>query len=87
MPAAEPYREYIWRKDPFVLVNLRGEVDLMPGVKLFAQVRNLFDVNYHPLFIAIAGQQPTLADLRFYNGGGGTSAPGRDVQIGLQARF
>ncbi|MFC7662270.1 TonB-dependent receptor [Methylorubrum suomiense] len=87
VPAAEPYREYIWRKDPFVLVNLRGEVDLMPGVKLFAQVRNLFDVNYHPLFIAIAGQQPTLADLRFYNGGGGTSAPGRDVQIGLQARF
>ncbi|MFG5117938.1 TonB-dependent receptor [Methylorubrum sp. POS3] len=87
VPAAEPYREYIWRKDPFVLVNLRGEVDLMPGVKLFAQVRNLFDVNYHPLFIAIAGQQPTLADLRFYNGSGGTSAPGRDVQIGLQARF
>lgn len=87
VPAAEPYREYIWRKDPFVLVNLRGEVDLMPGVKLFAQVRNLFDVNYHPLFIAIAGQQPTLADLRFYNGGGGTSAPGRDLQIGLQARF
>ena len=87
VPAAEPYREYIWRKDPFVLVNLRGEVDLLPGVKLFAQVRNLFDVNYHPLFIAIAGQQPTLADLRFYNGGGGTSAPGRDVQIGLQARF
>ncbi len=87
VPAAEPYRDYIWRKDPFVLVNLRGEVDVMPGVKLFAQVRNLFDVNYHPLFIAIAGQQPTLADLRFYNGGGGTSAPGRDVQIGLQARF
>ncbi|ACL56321.1 TonB-dependent receptor [Methylobacterium nodulans] len=87
VPAAEPYREYIWRKDPFFLVHLRGEVDLMPGVKLFAQVRNLFDVNYHPLFIAIAGQQPTLADLRFYNGSGGTSAPGRDVQIGLQARF
>ncbi len=87
VPAAEPSRDYIWRKDPFVLVNLRGEVDVMPGVKLFAQVRNLFDVNYHPLFIAIAGQQPTLADLRFYNGGGGTSAPGRDVQIGLQARF
>lgn len=87
VPAAEPYREYIWRKDPFFLVNIRGEVDLMPGVKLFAQVRNLFDVNYHPLFIAIAGQQPTLADLRLYNGGGGTSAPGRDVQLGLQARF
>lgn len=87
VPAAEPYREYIWRKDPFVLVNIRGEVDLMPGVKLFAQVRNLFDVNYHPLFIAIAGQQPILADLRLYNGGGGTSAPGRDLQLGLQARF
>ncbi|OAH31527.1 TonB-dependent receptor [Methylorubrum populi] len=87
VPAAEPYREYIWRKDPFVLVNIRGEVDLLPGVKLFAQVRNLFDVNYHPLFIAIAGQQPTLADLRLYNGGGGTSAPGRDLQLGLQARF
>ena len=87
VPAAEPYREYIWRKDPIFLVHLRGEVDLMPGVKLFAQVRNLFDVNYHPLFIATAGQQPTLADLRFYNGGGGTSAPGRDVQVGLQARF
>ena len=86
VPAAEPYREYIWRKDPFFLVNIRGEVDLMPGVKLFAQVRNLFDVNYHPLFIAIAGQQPTLADLRLYNGGGGTSAPGRDLQLGLQGR-
>ena len=87
VPAAEPYREYIWRKDPFFLVNIRGEVDLMPGVKLFEQVRNLFDVNYHPLFIAIAGQQPTLADMRLYNGGGGTSAPGRDLQLGLQARF
>ncbi|KTS30693.1 TonB-dependent receptor [Methylobacterium indicum] len=87
VPGAEPSRDYIWRKDPFVLVNLRGEIDVIPGVRLFAQVRNLFDVNYHPLFVAIAGQQPTLADLRFYNGSGGTSAPGRDVQIGLQARF
>ncbi|MCJ2082663.1 TonB-dependent receptor [Methylobacterium sp. J-090] len=87
VPFAEPYREFIWRKDPFVLVNLRGEVDLLPGVKLFAQVRNVFDTNYHPLFIAIAGQTPTLADLRFYNGSAGTSSPGRDIQVGVQARF
>ncbi|WCS26708.1 TonB-dependent receptor [Methylobacterium sp. NMS14P] len=87
VPAAEPYREYIWRKDPFFLVNVRGEVEVLPGAKLFVQVRNLLDVNYHPLFIATAGAGTALADLRFYNGSGGTSAPGRDVQVGFQVRF
>lgn len=86
IPQAEPYREYIWRKDPFWTWNLRGEVELAKGVKLYAQVTNLFNVNNHPLFIAL-DKRPILADLRFFNGGIGTSMPGRDVQVGLQARF
>lgn len=86
VPGTEPYREFIWRKSPFATVNVRGEVELAKGVTLFAQATNLFDVNNHPLFIA-NDKYPVIADLRFYNGGIGTSMPGRDMQIGLKARF
>jgi vitamin B12 transporter len=86
VPAAEPYREYIWKKSPFATVNVRGEIALAKDVQLYVQVTNLFDVNNHPLFIA-NDKYPVIADTRFFNGGIGTSMPGRDIQVGLKARF
>ncbi|MGA0596554.1 TonB-dependent receptor [Enterovirga sp. CN4-39] len=86
VPEVEPYREYIWKKSPFAIWNVRGEVQLDEGVQLYLAVNNVFDVNNHPLFIA-NDKGAVVADLRFYNGGIGTSMPGRDVQVGVQARF
>ncbi len=86
VPAAEPYREFIWKKNAFATWNVRGEIELAKGVQLYVAVNNVFDVNNHPIFIA-NDKVPIVADLRFYNGGIGTSMPGRDIQIGMQARF
>ena len=83
---AEPNRSYIHRKSPFTVVNLRGDVQLMRDVKLFAAVNNLFNVNEHPIFIGL-DQQPYKLDPRFANGGYGTSMPGRMFQIGVRAMF
>jgi vitamin B12 transporter len=86
VPQVEPYREFIWKKSAFAVWNLRGEVELTKGVQLYVAVNNIFDVNNHPLFIA-NDKYPVIADLRFFNGGIGTSMPGRDIQVGMQARF
>jgi vitamin B12 transporter len=84
--SAEPFREFIHRKSPFWVWNVRGEVEIAKGVKLFALVNNLFNVNEHPIFIGL-DQQPYKLDSRFANGGFGTSMPGLEIQAGLQARF
>jgi len=86
IPAAEPNRNYIHRKSPFTVVNLRGDVKLRKDVKLYAAVRNLFDVNEHPILIGL-DEAPYKLDPRFANGGLGTSMPGREFQMGIQAFF
>ncbi|WP_439496349.1 TonB-dependent receptor [Bosea sp. (in: a-proteobacteria)] len=83
---AEPFREFIHRKNPFWIWNVRGEVEISKGVKLFALVNNLFNKNEHPIFIGL-DKKPYKLDSRFANGGTGTSMPGLEVQAGLQARF
>ena len=83
IPQAEPSRTYIHRKSPFWVWNVRADVKVYKGVTLFGAVNNLFNKNEHPLFIAI-DETPTKADLRFYNGSGGTSMPGRQFQVGLR---
>ena len=83
---AEPNRSYIHRKGPFTVVNLRGEVQLMRGVKLFGAVTNLFNVNEHPIFIGI-DEQPYKLNANLANGGHGTSMQGRAFQIGVRALF
>ncbi len=89
VPEAEPYRSFIHRKDPVWVWNLRGSFqpapDAAPGLRVFGAVNNLFDTNYHPIFIATAGSGE--ADARFANGGLGNSAPGREFLAGLRVSF
>jgi len=90
IPTAEPNREFIHRKGAYGLVNLRGSVQVLPEtaprLRLFGAVNNLFDRNYHALFIATE-ERPYLSDPRFSNGGRGNSGPGREFILGLRATF
>jgi len=90
IPAAEPNREFIHRKGAYGLVNLRGTVQVLPetapGLRAFGAINNLFDHNYHAIFIATE-DQPYLSDGRFSNGGRGNSAPGREFVAGLRFTF
>ena len=83
---AEPRRNYIHRKSPFTVVNLRGEFGLTPNVKLFAAVNNLFNVNEHPIFLGL-DEQPYKLNAALANGGYGTSMPGRMFRVGVRALF
>lgn len=86
IPFAEPNRDWIHRKNPFWIWNLRGEVEVAKGVKLFAAAHNLFNQNEHPIFIGL-DKKPYKLDARLANGGYGTSMPGLELQAGLQAKF
>ena len=86
LTTAEPSRSYIHRKSAFTVVNLRGDVQIRKGIKLYAAVRNLFDVNEHPIFIGL-DESPYKLDPTLTNGGYGTSMPGREFQVGIQAFF
>jgi len=85
-PTAEPNRNFIHRKSPFWTVSLRGEYQVNESLQITAAIQNIFDKNEHPIFIAI-DDEPSLADLRFYNGAAGTSMPGREVSVGVKLRF
>jgi len=86
IPQGEPSSTFIHRKGAFTVWNLRGEYRLSRGVKLFAGINNLFDLNRHPIFIAL-DQRPCIANPIFQNGGCGTSMPGREWLVGLQVDF
>jgi vitamin B12 transporter len=86
IPQGEPFRDFIHEKDPFWIVNLRAEWRTAPSVTLFAAANNVFDVNEHPIFIAL-DESPFIGDARFSNGGRGNSMPGREFQVGLRSRF
>ncbi|WP_249729161.1 TonB-dependent receptor [Acidovorax sp. CCYZU-2555] len=86
IPQGEPSSTFIHRKGAFTVWNLRGEYRVSRGMKLFAGINNIFDLNRHPIFIA-RDQRPCLANPIFQNGGCGTSMPGREWMVGLQADF
>lgn len=86
VPQAEPSSTFIHRKGIFTVWNLRADYRVSRNVKFFAGVNNLFDLNRSPIFIA-QDRAPCIADTRFQNGGCGTSMPGRELMVGLQADF
>ncbi len=90
VPRGEPFREFVHRKGAFWVWNLRGSVaplpDLVPGLRAFGAINNIFDENYHPIFIATESL-PYISDPRFSNGGRGNSAPGREYIAGLRFAF
>lgn len=86
VPQGEPGSTWIHRKGAFAVWNLRAEYRANRSVKLFGGVNNLFDLNRHPIFIA-QDRQPCIANPAFQNGGCGTSMPGREWVVGIQADF
>ncbi|TCH98187.1 TonB-dependent receptor [Roseococcus sp. SYP-B2431] len=89
IPQAEPFRDYVHRKDAFWVFNLRASVQPFedrPNLRVFGAINNILDENYHALFIATASN-PFLGDARLANGGRGNSAPGREFIGGLRFTF
>jgi vitamin B12 transporter len=76
----------VFRKNPFWVWYTRYEVDIVPGLTLFGAVNNIFDINQHPIFIAL-DQTPCIANPIFQNGACGNSMPGREFIVGLQGRW
>ena len=76
----------VYRKPPFWVWNMRGEIEVRPGVKVFAAMNNVFDINDHPIFIGL-DSSPCGANLVNQNGACGNSMPGREVMVGAQVRF
>jgi vitamin B12 transporter len=76
----------VYRKPPFWVWNMRGEVEVRKGVKLFAAMNNIFDINDHPIFIGL-DSSPCGNNLVNQNGACGNSMPGREVIVGAQVRF
>jgi vitamin B12 transporter len=75
-----------YRKSPFWTWYSRYEVGIGNGFTLFAAVNNIFDINQHPIFIAL-DQVPCIANRVFQNGACGNSMPGREFIVGLQGRW
>ena len=90
IPQGEPNREYIHRKPPFWIWNARLEGEIRQGMTAFLAVNNIFNVNQHPIFLAL-DRQPFIGRSDLGNTGGigntGNSMPGREFVVGLQARF
>ena len=76
----------VYRKDEFWIWNLRSEVEIFKDVTLFGYVKNIFDVNQHPIFIVL-DQTPCTAIQANQNGSCGISMPGREFVVGMQARW
>jgi vitamin B12 transporter len=53
---------------------------------VFGAVNNIFNVDDHPLFIAL-NDSPFVSDPRGSNGARGNSIPGREFILGAQVRF
>ncbi|MFO1159246.1 MAG: TonB-dependent receptor [Reyranellaceae bacterium] len=76
----------VYEKGAFWIWNTRLEAEVLKGIKVFAAVNNLFDVNNHPIFIA-QDSVPCTALQANQNGACGNSMPGREVIAGFQFRF
>lgn len=76
----------IYQKSSFWVWNMRAEMEVHKGYKIFGMVNNIFDVNQSPIFIAL-DQNPCGANVAAQNGSCGNSMPGREFVIGGQIRF
>jgi vitamin B12 transporter len=76
----------VYRKEPFWVWNMRGEVEVKKGFKVFAALNNIFDINAHPIFIGL-DSSPCGNNYSLQNGACGNSIPGREFIIGGQVRF
>jgi vitamin B12 transporter len=76
----------VYEKGAFWVWNLRGEVEPRPGIKLIAALNNVFDINQHPIFIALDAN-PCGANVPAQNGSCGNSMPGREFWAGVQVSF
>lgn len=86
IPQSEPNSTYVHRKDPTWIFNVRANYRVLDKVKLFANVTNIFDINYHPQYIAL-DQTPCIGNRIASNGGCGNSLPGRRFLIGTEVSF
>lgn len=78
--------DYVHEKDSFTLCHLRGMIRLSEGFSLYGGINNLFDENYHPMFINIDDGN-MIVDTSRTNGGYGNSMPGRNYYAGITYRF
>jgi len=76
----------VYQKSAFWVWNMRSEIEVYRGFKLFGMVNNILDVNQSPIFIAL-DQNPCGANLAAQNGSCGNSMPGRELVVGFQMRF
>ena len=76
----------VYQKAPFWIWNMRGEVEVYKGLKLFGAINNIFDQNQHPIFIAL-DTDVCGANRALQNASCGNSMPGRNFVVGFQFRF
>ncbi|WP_439572070.1 TonB-dependent receptor [Phreatobacter sp.] len=90
IPAGEPNSAFIHRKPAFWVWNARLEGELRKGLTAYVAVNNIFNVNQHAIFIAL-DRQPFIGNAAVSNhmgiGNMGSSMPGREVVMGLNAQF
>lgn len=85
IPQGEPNANYVHRKSPFWVFNLRANWYPAEGLTLFGGINNLFDTNRSTMFIATDGS--SIANPVSSNGGLGNSNPGREFYVGASYRF
>jgi vitamin B12 transporter len=76
----------VYYKDAFWVWSTRGEIEVRKGMKFFAAINNIFDINNSPIFIGLQ-QQPCGDNQAAQNGSCGNSMPGREFIIGAQIKF
>ena len=76
----------VYYKDAFWVWNTRAEIEMHKGVKFFAAINNIFDVNNSPIYVGLQ-QQPCGSNQVAQNGSCGNSMPGREFIIGAQVKF
>lgn len=76
----------VYYKDAFWVWNTRAEIEMHKGVKFFAAINNIFDINNSPIYIGLQ-QQPCGSNQVAQNGSCGNSMPGREFMVGAQVKF
>ena len=76
----------VYYKDAFWVWNTRAEIEMHKGVKFFAAINNIFDINNSPIYVGLQ-QQPCGSNQVAQNGSCGNSMPGREFIVGAQVRF
>jgi vitamin B12 transporter len=82
----KPNAQFVSKKDPYWVWNLRGNYYAWDGVTLFGAINNIFDENQSPIFIS-TDSLPYRSDPRGSNGYRGNSMPGREFVVGFQVFF